>query len=136
MANIKSGLKIYPLKDAAKPKATEFINVSGKAFNTVFPNDLAYFEILNEMIQREPLDAIEPEMRGAIAAIGIVKGQAFKPDARMKQLLIEAGTLGNATSRAITVQPRFDGVAIYPILTAVGLWPTPTKTPPSKQTAR
>jgi len=114
VANIKSGLKIYPLKDAAKPAATEFINVSGKAFNTVFPNDLGYFEILNDMIQREPIEAIRPEIRGAIASIGIVKEQPFKPEVRMKKLLVEAGTLGNATSRAITVQPRFPGVAIYP----------------------
>ncbi|UJF22724.1 DUF1254 domain-containing protein [Shewanella sp. OMA3-2] len=112
--NIKSGLKIYPLKNATKPAKTEFVNVSGKEFNTLFPNDLGYFEILNDIIQREPVDAIGPEVRGAIASIGIVKGQAFKPDARMNKLLLEAGTLGNATSRAITVQPRIDGVAIYP----------------------
>jgi hypothetical protein len=31
------------LKDAAKPAPTEFVNMSGKAFNTVFPNDLQYF---------------------------------------------------------------------------------------------
>jgi hypothetical protein len=114
VANIKSGLKIYPLKDAAKPATTEFVNVSGKAFNTVFPNDLGYFEILNDMIQREPIDAIGPEVRGAIASIGIVKGQSFNPSERMKKLLVEAGTLGNATSRVITVKPRFSGVAIYP----------------------
>jgi hypothetical protein len=114
VANIKSGLKIYPLKDAAKPAATEFIDVSGKAFNTVFPNDLRYFKILNDMIQREPIDAIGPELRGAIASIGIVKGQPFSPDERMENILVEAGTLGNATSRAITVHPRFGGVLIYP----------------------
>jgi hypothetical protein len=26
---------IYPLADAAKPPATNFVNVSGKAFNTI-----------------------------------------------------------------------------------------------------
>ncbi|TWB87349.1 MULTISPECIES: DUF1254 domain-containing protein [unclassified Synechococcus] len=112
--NITSGLKIYPLKDAAEPAPTEFVNMSDKAFNTVFPNDLQYFQILNDMIQREPIEAISPEVRGAIASIGIVKGKPFAPDARMKQLLIEAGTLGNATGRAITYQPRIGGVFIYP----------------------
>ena len=112
--NITSGLKIYPLKDAAKPAPTEFVDMSGKAFNTVFPNDIRYFEILNDIVQREPIAAIGPEMRGAIASIGIVKGQPFKPDARMQKLLIEAGTLGNATARVITVQPRIGGVKIYP----------------------
>ena len=112
--NMKSGIKIYPLKDAAKPAATEFVDMSGKAFNTVFPNDIQYFEILDAMIQREPIEAIGPEVRGAIAAIGIVKGQPFKPDERMSKLLTEAGTIGNASGRVITYQPRIAGVFIYP----------------------
>ena len=112
--NITGGLKIYPLKDAANPAPTEFVNMSGKSFNTVFPNDMRYFEILDEIIQREPIDAIGPEMRGEIASIGIVKGQKFEPDARMKKLLTEAGTLGNATARVITYHPRIGGVEIYP----------------------
>ncbi len=112
--NITSNLKVYPLKDAANPVATEFVNLSNKAFNTVFPSDFSYFEALNQVIQDEPIDAISPEVRGAIAAIGIVKGQPFAPDERMKALLAEAATIGDATARAITYHPRFDGVKIYP----------------------
>lgn len=112
--NITSGLKIYPLKDAGNPATTEFVNMSGKAFNTVFPSDFSHFESLNQVIQQEPIDAIGPEVRGAIASIGIVKGQPFAPDDRMKNLLTEAATLGDATSRAITHAPRIDGVYIYP----------------------
>ncbi|WP_218918106.1 DUF1214 domain-containing protein [Falsihalocynthiibacter arcticus] len=57
-----------------------------------------------------------------MAAIGIVKGQPFNPDARMKKLLSEAATIGNATARAITYQPRIDGVFIYPDTNSV--WTT------------
>ncbi len=60
--NITSNLKVYPLKDAANPVATEFVNMSNKAFNTVFPSDLCYFEALNQVIQDEPIDAISPEV--------------------------------------------------------------------------
>ena len=112
--NITSKLKVYPLKNVAKPAPTEFVDMSGKAFNTVFPSDFSYFENLNQIVQEEPIDAISPEVRGAIAAIGIVKGQPFAPDARMKKLLTEAAMLGNATSRSITYHPRFAGVKIYP----------------------
>ena len=112
--NITSKLRVYPLKDAEKPAATEFVNVSNKAFNTVFPSNFSYFEYLNEVVQGEPLDAISPEVRGEIAAIGIVKGQPFAPDDRMKNLLSEAATLGDATSRALTFHPRIGGVRIYP----------------------
>jgi hypothetical protein len=112
--NITSNLRVYPLSEAANPETTEFVNVSNNAFNTVFPSDFTYFDILDEIIQEEPIEAISPDMRGAIAAIGIVKGQTFAPDDRMTALLTEAATLGNATARAITYQPRIDGVRIYP----------------------
>ena len=112
--NITTGLKVYPLKNAANPAPTEYINVSGKAFNTILPSDFTYFEDLNKLIQEEPIEAISPEVRGAIASIGIVKGKPFTPDARMKKLLTEAATLGAATSRVITYHPRIDGVNIYP----------------------
>ena len=112
--NLENGLKIYPLKDAANPAKTEFVNMTDRSFNTVFPNDLGYFKVLDAMIQREPLEAIGPEVRGTLASIGIVKDKSFAPDARMQKLLIEAGAIGNATARAITYQPRIDGVFIYP----------------------
>lgn len=112
--NITANLRVYPLKDVASPAATEFVNMSNKPFNTVFPSDFSYFEALDTVIQEEPIDAISPEVRGAIAAVGIVKGQPFSPDALMTKLLTEAATLGNATARAITYYPRFGGVRIYP----------------------
>jgi hypothetical protein len=77
-------------------------------------NDISFFEDLNKLVQVEPIDAIGAEMRGQLAAIGIVKGKPFKPDARMTKLLNEAAMIGNATARAITYQPRIDGVFIYP----------------------
>ncbi len=112
--NIKSNLKVYSLAQADNPPGTEFVNFSGKSYNTIAPNDFSFFEGLNEVVQEEPIDAIDAEARGLLAAIGIVKGQPFDPDARMKTLLGEAATIGNATARAITYQPRIDGVFIYP----------------------
>lgn len=112
--NIKKNLKIYPLAKADNPPPTEFFNFSGKSLNTIVSRDISFFEDLNELVQVEPIDAIGAEMRGQLAAIGIVKGKPFNPDARMKKLLNEAATLANATARAITYQPRIDGVYIYP----------------------
>ncbi len=112
--NFKSGLKVYPLKDAANPAPTQFINMSGKSFSTIFPSTLEYFEMLNNVVQAEPIDAIGPEVRGYLASIGIVKGKPFNPDDRLKKLLTEAATLGNAAGRSITYDPRISGVKIYP----------------------
>ena len=38
---------------------------------------------------------------GPLAAIGIVKGKPFAPDARMKKILTEALAVANATSRSL-----------------------------------
>jgi len=112
--NFKSGLRIYPLKDKDNPAPTEFINMSGKSFSTIFPSNLEYFEILNTIVQAEPIEAVGPEVRGYMASIGIVKGKPFNPDERMQKLLTEAATLGNAAGRSITYDPRIGGVYIYP----------------------
>ncbi|MEQ8667782.1 MAG: DUF1254 domain-containing protein [Pirellulales bacterium] len=112
--NFSTGLKVYPLKDAANPAPTELVNMSGRSFTTIFPSTLEYFEVLNDIVQAEPIEAVGPEVRGYMASIGIVKGQPFNPDERMKKLLTEAALLGNAAGRSITYDPRISGVKIYP----------------------
>jgi hypothetical protein len=43
---------------------------------------------------------------GQLAAIGIVKGKPFAPDARMRRTLEAAAAVGNATSRTLFFDPR------------------------------
>ena len=64
-------------------------------------------------VTEEPLDFIDPENRGLIAAIGIVKGQMFNPDGRMRRILSEAVAIGNGYARANTVYPRDPGHRVY-----------------------
>ena len=112
--NIKNNLKVYPLAKKDAPPKMQFLNMSGKAYNTVPPNDFSFYESLNRIIQEEPLDFIDPETRGLIAAIGIVKGKTFNPDGRMRRILTEAVAIGNAYARANTVFPRDPGHRFYP----------------------
>ncbi|KAB1067650.1 DUF1254 domain-containing protein [Tamlana haliotis] len=114
VANFEQGLRVYPLKDKANPAPTELVNMSGRSFQTIFPSTLEYYEMLNTIVQGEPENAIDDEIRGELAAIGIVNGKPFNPDTRMKKLLTEAATLGNAAGRSITYAPRIPGVEIYP----------------------
>ena len=97
------------------PPPTVFHEGSGKVFSTLPPNDFSYYEMLNEIVQREPATSLDPELMGPLAAIGIVKGKPFAPDARMKKILTEAAALGNATSRALFMNPReAEGWYYYP----------------------
>jgi hypothetical protein len=77
--------KVYLLAQAKNPPPMKFINVSGKAFNTIHANDFTFFEEINHVVQEEPNDALAPETLGLLASIGIEKGKPFAPDERMKR---------------------------------------------------
>jgi hypothetical protein len=116
--NVKDNLRIYPLAKKDNPPTMEFISGSGKAFNTIHANNHTFYEHLNEVIQKEPLDMLDPETRGLFASIGIEKGKPFAPDARMKKILTDAVAIANAAARSIVWHPRVDGtmkgIEIYP----------------------
>ena len=117
---IKKHLKIYPytpggfgtsiatalegkvrLAKNPPPPETKFVEASGKAFNTIPPSDYGFFEMINENVQQEPATSYDVELAGQLAAIGIVKGKPFKPDARMKKILTDAAAVGNAAGRML-----------------------------------
>ncbi len=91
-----------------------FVNISGKAFNTIGPSDYTAFEYINHMIQEEPADVMPPDMLGLFASIGIEKGKTFTPDSRMKKILIDAAAVGDATSRTVTFKSRTKEAFFYP----------------------
>ena len=96
----------------------EFISASGKSFNTISANNFKFYEELNDVIQKEPLDMLDPETRGLFASIGIEKGKPFNPDARMKKILTDAVAIGNGIARSIVWYPRTEGtmkgIEVYP----------------------
>jgi hypothetical protein len=109
----REGLKVYPLSKAANPPKMEFINSSKVPFNTIHANDFEFFKEPDHVIQHEPLDFIDPELRGLAGSIGIVKGKPFAPDDRMKKILTEAVAVGNATARAISFRNRDPRAPIF-----------------------
>jgi hypothetical protein len=82
--------------------------------NTIPPNDFSYYEVLNDLVQQEPATSLDPEQMGPVAAIGIIKGKPFAPDARMKQILTEAVAVANATSRSLFMHGRDPSWYLYP----------------------
>jgi hypothetical protein len=121
---VKRTLKIYPylpgglgsgvanylngkgkLGAVATPASPRFVEGTGLVMNTIPPSNFTYWEWLNEAVQMQPADAMDPEIAGQLAAVGIVKGKAFSPDARMKKILNDALAVGNAMGRAVSVAP-------------------------------
>ena len=104
--NVKANAAMYPLSAAANPPKPKFVNISGKQMNTVHSNDVTFFDELNEVVQHEPDDFLDPDVVGIFASIGIKKGKPFAPDARMKAILTDAAAVANATARAMTFASR------------------------------
>lgn len=117
---IKKQLKIYPyhpggagssignfltghgsLGQLATPQSPRFVEGTGLAINTIPPNDFGHYEFLDRLVQMEPAEALDPELAGQFATIGIVKGETFAPDPRLRKILDEAVTVANAASRTL-----------------------------------
>ncbi|MCK4839591.1 MAG: DUF1254 domain-containing protein, partial [Desulfobulbaceae bacterium] len=118
---IKNTLKIYPylpggagtsigsfitgkaqsLGALPKPASPRFVEGTGREMNTIPPNDFGHYEMLNAIVQMEPAEVLSPELAGQFAAIGIVKGEKFSPDVRMRKILDKAVAFGNAASRTL-----------------------------------
>ncbi len=112
--NIKQSLKVYPLSKKDDPPKMEFKNMSGLAgYNTIMPNDVSFFDVVNEVVQEEADGWLDPELAGQLRAVGIVKGQKFEPDARLKKILADAVAIGNAYARVNTVHPQDEGNHVY-----------------------
>ena len=147
VATIKDTLKLYPLDqggpgtsvatllegNSGRPHRpapipeTVFVEGSGMAINTVPPSDFGFFELLNEAVQDEPAGSTNAELMGQLAAIGIVKGEPFAPDERMRHTLEDAAAVGNTASRALFFDPRasegfsyYDGSGWFNMLWAGG----------------
>jgi hypothetical protein len=114
LESLREHARIYPLSEAGKAHGpVPNKNGSMVQINTIAPNTYQYWEFLNDLVQAEPAGVIGPEITGQMAAIGIVKGKPFQPDARMKAILTEAVAVGNATARAIAFSPREEGIYYY-----------------------
>jgi hypothetical protein len=122
--NVKANMKIYPYtpggygtsiaaaltgavrlgEDPAIPE-TKFVEASNVSFNTVPPSDFGFYEWINENVQAEPATSYDVELAGQLAAIGIVKGEEFAPDERMKRILTDAAAVGQAAGRVLNWRP-------------------------------
>ena len=119
----REGFKIYPLAEASQPwqaegtkgnpPPMEFISGTGLDLNTIHSNDFHFFEELHTVIDREPVEMIDPEMRGLFASIGIQKGKPFDPDDRMKRILTDAIKVANGTARCLLWYEREKSEFIY-----------------------
>ena len=108
----RENAKVYPLKDG--PREPRVKNITGVPFDSLVPENASAFKWMHEIISYEPAEAFGKELLGKLASLGIEKGKAFKPDARMQQIFAKAAEEGIAMSRVIAFDSRDENAKVYP----------------------
>jgi len=106
---LKENSKIYPLSQKDATRKQHFVNQSITPFFAVTKNDgMNYWNMLNRMVQLEPVQERDLAMMGLAKTIGIEKGKPFKPTDAEKQVLVRALKTAKAMMVAIGFHPRND----------------------------
>ena len=96
---------LYPYSERNNPPPPKVIEAT-KDFMQSQPRGMAYWEALNELIQREPVEDRDRFFYAMLASLGIEKDKPFAPDARQRKLLEDAALLGEKITQAITYERR------------------------------
>ena len=77
------------------------------------PQDASCFELVHELVEEEPADALDPETLGLLASIGIARAPRSRPTSGCAEILAEAAVVGAATARATAYRtPARGGVPV------------------------
>jgi hypothetical protein len=100
--------KLYPYSDRANPPSPTLINAT-KDYTQSAPRGLAYWEAVNEIIQREPVEERDRFFTAMLRDLGIEKGKPFAPDDHHKKLFEDAALLGEEIAKVVVYEKRFIG---------------------------
>jgi hypothetical protein len=101
--------KIYPLNGEASAKPMTFPDASGVPANMLPISDGSAFDQLKLLVDRESDSLAGPDWLGMLAAIGIVKGQPFTPDANTRTILDCAARTAYKMGRVIGFEEKVSG---------------------------
>jgi hypothetical protein len=103
--------KIYPLNGEPSAKPMTFPDASGVPANMLPISDGSAFDQLKLLVDREGDSLAGPDWLGMLAAVGIVKGQPFTPDANTRTILDRAAKTAYKTSRVIGFEEVVGGIS-------------------------
>jgi hypothetical protein len=113
---LMEAVKIHPLgkKDAAK--AMQYPDASGVPVNMLPRTDATAFEQLQRLLDSDVDAVADPDWRGMLASIGIVKGKPFQPNAKQRSILDAAAKSAYNMSRVLGFEDELGGVTyrLYP----------------------
>ncbi len=89
----ESSFKISRLGE--KPVSSRFIKGLDRERSATPPRGLAYWKMLAEIINEEPVREVDKIMMAMLAPLGIVKDEPFSPDERQREILKEGAAMGS-----------------------------------------
>jgi hypothetical protein len=102
-------LQVYPYARRDNPPRMEIFDAGTKAWSGLPPRGMEYWERLDQVIQREPLEARDVFFHAMLRPLGLEKGKPFKPDARQTKILTDGALVGEAMAKANSADRRFAG---------------------------
>ncbi|MEM6889437.1 MAG: DUF1254 domain-containing protein [Pseudomonadota bacterium] len=94
------GISIYPLSELGEEHKTTIIEVGGRPWEGWQPRGLEYFEVLANILLREPVAERDRFFMAMLQPLGIEITKRFEPDERQRQILIDAALVGEAMAKA------------------------------------
>ncbi len=102
-------IKVYPLDTTTPWTTPQWREVTGVKQDTTplqYERTIKFWEVLHRAIDEEPAFDGYHAFYGELAALGIVKGEPFKPGPRIKAILERAAQLGNDQMRVQSFDDR------------------------------
>ncbi len=106
--------RIYPYSQRDNPSPNRFFDCTDKPINTLEPEGLAYWKLLSDVINNNPVQERDRFFMAMLKPLGIEKGKPFEPDERQKKILEEGAVLGKAMAQATSFDARLADIYYYP----------------------
>jgi hypothetical protein len=100
---------MYPYAQRDNPPPMDILDVGTRAWSGAPPRGMEYWQRLDDVIQREPVEPRDIFFHAMLRPLGMEKGKPFKPDARQTKILTEAALVGEAMAKANSADRRFAG---------------------------
>jgi hypothetical protein len=113
-AALLAQFRLYPYGQRADSPAPRIVAPNGKRWSGVPPRGMDYWQRLDQVIQREPIDERDRFFHAMLQPLGMEKGKPFKPNARQTKILTDAALVGEAMAKANTFERRFAGMMYRP----------------------
>jgi hypothetical protein len=97
--------KLYPYSQRDKPAPSKVIAAT-KDYIQAQPRGMAYWEAVNEIVQRESVEERDRFFYAMLRDLGIAKGKPFQPDERTRKILEDGALLGEEMARVIVYEKR------------------------------